>query len=132
MSQRSSNAPQSPSHDAAVPRGASLLALTQAAERALTRALRSQERPPLGMFLVRSETERQALDRAVRDVCAEAHRLELRAEELLVAIKQAWTQLATLRARHLGDRDGDVLRHVVSRSIEVFFEECDTRTRTPR
>jgi hypothetical protein len=55
-------------------------------------------------------------------VCAEAHRLDLRAEEMLIALKQAWAQLARTRARHLGDRDGDVLRSVVTTSIEIFFE----------
>jgi hypothetical protein len=49
------------------------------------------------------------------------------AEELLVAIKKAWAQLAPVRARHLGDRDGDVLREVVRSAIEVFFAERDQR-----
>jgi hypothetical protein len=44
---------------------------------------------------------------------------------LIVGIKQAWSQLAPVRARHLGDRDGEVLREVVSSSIEVFFESQD-------
>jgi hypothetical protein len=35
------------------------------------------------------------------------------------------SQLAPVRARHLGDQDGDVLREVVSSSIEVFFESKD-------
>lgn len=67
--------------------------------------------------------------RAVREICLEAHRLELRAEELLVDIKQAWTQLASLRALHLGDRDGDALRGVVSSAIELFFEGRDLQSR---
>ena len=54
-------------------------------------------------------------------------RCYLRAEELVIGIKQAWAQLAPVRARHLGDRDGDVLREVVSRSIELFFEARDHR-----
>ena len=40
-------------------------------------------------------------------------------------MKQAWSQLTTIRARQLGDRDGDVLREIVSSSIEVFFETKD-------
>jgi hypothetical protein len=34
-----------------------------------------------------------------------------------------------VRARQLGDRDGDILREVVSNSIEAFFEAQDTSTR---
>jgi hypothetical protein len=74
------------------------------------------------MYVHPSAAEREAFDVAVRAVCGEALRLDLRAEELLVGLKQAWSQLAPMRARHLGDRDGDVLRVVVSGSIEVFFE----------
>lgn len=69
------------------------------------------------------------MQRAVRVICTEAHHLDLRAEEMLVDIKQAWTQLAPVRARHLADRDGDVLREVVSSAIEVFFEARDLRNR---
>ena len=111
--------------DSSSSRATSVVVLSEAAERALTRALHSQARPPLGMFFVRSDTETRALDRAVDEICADAHRLELRAEELLIGIKEAWSQLAELRARHLGDRDGDVLREVVSHAIAVFYEERD-------
>jgi len=31
----------------------------------------------------------------------------------------------------LGDRDGDVLREIVSTSIELFFEARDVEDRTP-
>jgi hypothetical protein len=96
--------------------------LVGVAERELERALVEQSRPPLGMYAHPSRAEDAAFERAVREICGEAHRLELRAEELLIGIKQAWSQLAPVRARHLGDRDGDVLREVVSSSIELFFE----------
>lgn len=95
------------------------------ATRELEQALLEQSRPPMGMYVHPSSAEHAAVQRAVRTVCAEAHRLELRAEELIIGIKQAWSQLAPVRARHLGDRDGDVLREVVSSSIEVFFESKD-------
>jgi hypothetical protein len=95
------------------------------AERALERALVEQVRPPIGMYVHPSSIEIAAFDRAVHEICGEAHRLDLRAEELLVGIKQAWSQLAAVRARHLGERDGDVLREVVSNSIEVFFAARD-------
>src|SRR5215212_3235477 len=96
------------------------------AERELEGALLEQLRPPMGMYVHPSSAENAAVQRAVRTICGEAHRLELRAEELIIGIKQAWTQLAPVRARHLGDRDGDVLREVVSSSIEVFFETRET------
>jgi hypothetical protein len=99
--------------------------LVGVAERELERALLEQRRPAIGMYTHPSRAEYVAFDRAVGEICAEAHRLDLRAEELLVAIKQAWFQLITVRARHLGDRDGDVLRRVVSTSIEVFFQARD-------
>ena len=95
------------------------------AARELEQALLEQLRPPMGMYVHPSSTEHAAIQRAVRTICVEANRLELRAEELIICIKQAWSQLAPVRARHLGDRDGDVLREVVSSSIEVFFESKD-------
>src|SRR5215208_663803 len=96
--------------------------LLSVAERELERALAEQKRPATGMYAHPSRAELAAFDRAVREICLEAHRLDLPAEALLVGIKQAWSQLAPVRARHLGDRDGDVLRGVVTTSIEVFFE----------
>ena len=95
------------------------------AARELERALLEQSRPSMGMYVHPSSAERDAMRRAVRAICGEAHRLELRAEELIIGIKQAWSQLTPVRAQHLGDRDADVLREVVSSSIEVFFESKD-------
>lgn len=101
--------------------------LLKLAERELKSALVEQERPIAGMYVQRTRSGDAAFERAVSAVCAEAHRLDLRAEELLVALKQAWSQLATTRARHLGDRDGDVLREVVTSSIKQFFAPIDAR-----
>jgi hypothetical protein len=99
------------------------------AARELERALLEQSRTPIGMLVHPSSAENAAIERVVRAMCGEARRLELRAEELIIGIKQAWSQLAPLRARHLGDRDGDVLREVVRSSIEVFFESKDVASR---
>lgn len=99
------------------------------AARELERALLEQSRPPMGMYVHPSSAEDAAVQRAVRTVCQEARRLDLQAEELIIGIKQAWSQLASVRTRHLGDRDGDVLREVVSSSIEVFFESKDAASR---
>jgi hypothetical protein len=103
-----------------------------AATRELQRALLEQSRPQMGMYVHPSSAENAAVERAVHIICREAHRLDLRAEELIIGIKQAWSQLAPVRARHLGDRDGDVLREVVSSSIEVFFESHDEALRDIR
>ena len=96
--------------------------LVDVAARVLRVALIEQERPLTGMYVHPSHESELAFAHAAREVCDSAHRLDLRAEEMLIAVKQAWSQLAPLRARHLGDRDGDVLRDVVSTSIEIFFE----------
>ena len=126
MSSQSQSQPQSqsPSQSARYDARAALLL---AAERELRDALGEQERSRGGMYLEASSAATASLDRAVRAVCEEAHRLDLRAEELLIAVKQAWTHLAATRARHLGDRDADVLRDVVSTSIEVYFEPAQPR-----
>jgi hypothetical protein len=111
------------------PRVALNQAIVVIAERELDRALMEQMRPMTGMYVHPSSAENAAVQRAVRTICAESHRLGLRAEELIIGIKQAWVQLAPVRARQLGDRDGDILREVVSNSIEAFFEAQDTSTR---
>jgi hypothetical protein len=100
-------------------------ALIVVAERELLAALGVQTLPPFGLYARLSPAEAAVFDRAVRTICREAHRLGVRAEELVIAIKQAWSLLATERATRLGDRDGDVLREVVSSSIEYFFDSRD-------
>src|SRR3954469_4990124 len=105
--------------------------LVVVAERELAGALAEQERPARGMYVHPSRAEIAAFERAVHAICREAHRLDLRAEELLIGIKQAWFQLAPVRMNYLGERDGDVLREVVSSSIEVFFKSRDAEARHP-
>jgi hypothetical protein len=127
--------PSSPS-DALQDDGARVVSnqkLVLIAERELAGALAAQERPSIGMYAHPSRAETAAFERAVQAICREAHHLDLRAEELLIGIKQAWFQLAPVRMSCLGERDGDVLREVVSSSIEVFFEsrEMVGRDRQP-
>ena len=105
-------------------------AIAVEAAHALEQALLEQSRPPMGMYVRPSSAEQAAVQRAVRTICSEAHRLGLRAEDLIIGTKQAWSQLAPLRARHLGERDGDVLREIVSSSIEVFFESKEAAEET--
>jgi hypothetical protein len=123
MKPQSSNASQTP-HTTRVSGGFTSVneALLGVAERALKDALLQQERPIPGIYTTPSQAADIAFGRAVAIMCDEARRLGVRAEELLVALKQAWSQLAPLRSRHLGDRDGDALRQIVTLSIEVFFE----------
>src|SRR5262245_22457088 len=92
--------------------------LVLVAERELRGALTEQIIPALGMPANPSPAEMAAFDRAVDAICREAHRLDLRGEELVIAVKQAWAQLSAERTSRLGERDGDVLREVVSSSIE--------------
>ena len=99
------------------------------AARELQRALLEQSRPMMVMYARPSGADDAAVQRAVLTICAEAHRVDLRVEELIIGIKQAWSQLAPVRARHLGDRDADVLREVVSSTIEVFFTSYDAASR---
>jgi hypothetical protein len=107
--------------------------LVVVAERELLAALAAQAPPGLGTFTHLSPAEMVAFEHAVHAICREAHRLELRAEELLIAIKKAWAQLAAVRMSQLAERDGDVLRDIVSSSIEIFFESRDgERCRAPR
>jgi hypothetical protein len=102
-------------------------ALTAIAEHALAAAIAAQSRPSLGMFVARSAAESEAIERAAREICTEAHRLNLPPEQLLIETKRAWGRLASVRTDHLGDRDGDVLREVVSACIEIYFGERDPR-----
>lgn len=117
QSSGSSNADQR--DDARVPANE---ALVQTAERELLDALVKQSSPVFGMYFHPSPEDRAAFTRAVDAICREAHRLDLRAEELVIAIKKAWSHLAAIRTTRLADRDSDVLHEVVSTSIEVFFQ----------
>ena len=100
-------------------------ALLVVAEGELLAALTKQRPPAYGLYARPSAAEVAVFDRAVQTICREAHRLDLRAEELVIAIKKAWSHLAAERTTQLGDRDADVLRDVVSSSIEYFFEPRD-------
>jgi hypothetical protein len=125
--------PLSPaSTDAAHGEGArvpAIQSLVAVAERELLAALAEQPYTAFGMYVHRSPMAMAAFERAVHAICREAHRLDLRAEELVIAIKKAWSQLSAVRANQLSERDGDILREVVSSSIEHFFEPCDAEGR---
>src|SRR4051812_26340476 len=69
-------------------RVASNQTLVLIAERELANALAIQVRSSLGMYVQPSRAEMAAFERAVHTICREAHRLDLRAEELVIGIKQ--------------------------------------------
>lgn len=94
-------------------------------ERLLHDALVQQARPSVGMFVEPSASGAAAINHAIVAICADVRQRGLRPEEMLVVVKQAWSQLAPVRARHLGDRDGDVLRHVVTLAIQHYFADRD-------
>jgi hypothetical protein len=98
----------------------------QVAERELLGVLLDESLPAFGSYLQPSVAEAAALDRAVGAICREAHRLDLRAEQLVIGVKAAWSRIAAERKHRLGERDGDVLRTIVSWSIEVFFDSRAT------
>jgi hypothetical protein len=121
--QESTASPDSANH--ARERAPANRSLMLVAERELHGALMEQVPPVLGAFTLPSPMERVAVERAVRVICAEAHSLGLRAEELVIAIKKAWSLLAEVRMNQLADRDADVLREIVSSAIELFFASRD-------
>jgi hypothetical protein len=83
--------------------------LTSATERALEVALRSD-----------GGTHGLDLQPAIRDVCAEARRQGLRAEELIVLFKRAWhgrPELKTLSREETGRR----LESVITMCVEEYY-----------
>jgi hypothetical protein len=133
-SQASQALPPAPTPEAsrlAVARSGVSEPLLRVAERELKAALIAQNRPIVGMYAQQSEAGDAAIDHAVHAVCREAHTQNVRAEELLIALKQAWSMLATTRVHHLGERDADVLRDFITATIEVFFEPSDARSDSP-
>jgi hypothetical protein len=103
-------------------RGGANRSLALVAEQELLGALAIWAQPSLMGCAPPTQAEAAALDSAVHAICREAHRLGLQAEELVIAIKEAWVQLTATRRTYLGERDGDILGEVVSSSIEVFFD----------
>ena len=63
------------------------------------------------------------LHRALQALCAEAHGGGLRAEELLVRLKQLFYQLPEVQALPHGTDRNDLLNRVVSVCIEEYYGE---------
>ena len=120
---QSGTSSSAPERDAA--RGAGGVAnevLLHLAVRELLGALLDQPLPAFGIMVRPHPVAAAALDHAVRAICREAHRLDLPAEQLVIGVKTAWARLAAERRERLSEQDGDVLRSIVSSSIDVFFD----------
>ena len=63
------------------------------------------------------------LRRAIGVVCREARREQLRAEQVLVAVKQTWYSLPEVRELPSGDDRAALLDRVVRLTIDEFYAE---------
>lgn len=61
------------------------------------------------------------LHRALNALCAEAHGRGLRAEELVIKLKQALLQLPEVQALPHGSDRNDLLNRIVSLCIEEYY-----------
>ena len=91
--------------------------LVAAAEAALRTTLGAALRTPQ----CDGEVAGPRLRLAVRELCADAHRRHARAEDVIVAVKQAWAALAGLTAQPGELRCGDILRHFITVCIDEFY-----------
>ncbi len=60
---------------------------------------------------------------ALRDVCAEARRAGLRAEQLLVLIKEVWSALPAGISRVQAMRGDERLNYVISTCVDEYYGE---------
>ena len=63
------------------------------------------------------------LRRAIGLVCREARRERLRAEQVIVAVKQTWYSLPEVRGLPSGDTRAALLDRVVRLTIDEFYAE---------
>ena len=61
------------------------------------------------------------LRHAVRDLCNDAHRRGAHAEDVIIAVKQAWASLAELTAQPGEPRRAEILRHFITVCIDEFY-----------
>jgi len=71
---------------------------------------------------LRGEWPDGALRRALRLMCDEAHRSGLRAEQLIVIVKDAWRSLPEVSRLPAGGTRERLLSRVVTMCIEEFYE----------
>jgi hypothetical protein len=70
---------------------------------------------------LRGESSSQDLQRAIRLMCEEARRKDLRAEQLLIVFKRAWHSLPEVEQLPRGLERTDLLNHVISLCIDEFY-----------
>ena len=66
------------------------------------------------------------LHRAVRVICDEAHRSDMRAEQLLVAFKQVLASIPEIQQLPSGSVRNDLLDPIVTMCIEEYYAERNT------
>ncbi|MEP7085699.1 MAG: hypothetical protein ABI884_00070 [Gemmatimonadota bacterium] len=67
--------------------------------------------------------DRSALRGALRDVCADARRAGLRAEQLLVLIKEVWSTLPASIARVPSVHGDERLNYVISTCVDEYYAD---------
>ena len=65
------------------------------------------------------------LRRAIRLMCGEARRHDLRAEQLLIIFKHAWNSLPEVQQLPYGRERTDLLSRVVTMCIEEFYADAE-------
>ncbi len=96
-------------------RSAPTSAFSQAAVAALRCGLQAQLRPsPNG-----------EIRRAMRLLCDDAHRRGLRAEQVIVLLKEAWGSLPEVQALSPGEERRETLGRIVSLCIDEFYAARD-------
>ena len=74
---------------------------------------------------LRGEWPDGALRRAIRVMCDEAHRNGLRAEQLLVILKDAWSSLPEVTRLPTGGTRERLLGRIVTMCVEEFYGPQD-------
>jgi len=74
---------------------------------------------------LRGEWPDGALRRAIRAMCDEAHRNGLRAEQLLVILKDAWSSLPEVARLSPGGTRERLLDRIVTMCVEEFYGPQD-------
>ena len=93
--------------------------LVAAADAALRTTLGSGTRAPQRD----GEVAGPRLRLAVRALCDEAHRRGAHAEDVIIAVKQAWASLGELTAPPGELRRAEILRHFISVCIDEFYAD---------
>jgi hypothetical protein len=75
----------------------------------------------IGRLTADDRVRRSALRKDLRNVCGEAKRAKLRAEQLVIFIKQIWLGLPESRSRVGPANAQDVLNHIITMALDEFY-----------